>query len=161
MDDDTVNTPNLNTSTTFDQQPRAILAGDPTPNITFTPHQKPYLMIILETRDNQSTLEGHVTTLRETTPVTIQTRVQSIINDIYMSSSSLGSNWNYIAFSLFSEIYQQTFISKIVNNFHFEKYNGTTNPKTWDKNASDIEPCHLFPRSLCDAALCWLTSLPQ
>lgn len=90
------------------------------------------------------------------------------MNDIRAPSSSHDNNWNYIALSPFSIIYQQTPILDKFNTLRFERYNGTTNP---DKhlqhflafmmicNASDVELCLLFPSSLRDTALCWLASL--
>lgn len=80
-------------------------------------------MTILKIGDNQSTLGGHVGARERATPVTIQTRVQSIMNDIYKPSSSQGNNWNHIASSPSSKIYQETPIFDKFNTFRFEWYN--------------------------------------
>lgn len=105
---------------------------------------------------------GHVDTCKHTTPKNIKTWVQNIINDIRAPSNPQGNDWNYIACSPFSEIYQQIpFSLKDITTPHTLINTFITSLRLWFiHNSHDVELCCSFPSFVRDAALCWPASLP-
>lgn len=97
-----------------------------------------------------------------TSSISMQTKVQAIMNAIRALAPSQGDNWNYVDYRPFSKAYHKAPISDKFNTLWFDRHSCTTDP---DKhlqyflalmmifNTSDMELCHLFPNSLRDFSL--------